>query len=239
MARTVIALVSPASPNAEDSQALYAIALIVALALVVAVNLAILYAARAFRAGRDRAPSEVSGGPRVQLLVAGAAAAGAAVMLALGFAFLDSVRSPEPSGPRGLEVRVSGQQWLWRFEYDDETFSYGELVVPVDTTVLLDIGSTDVVHTWWVPALGGKFDAVPGSVNRTWFKAEREGVYRGRSATFSGPGYAAMRATVRAVGVPEFKAWLERRRADIATAQAAVVRTLEARRRPRPAGQGA
>lgn len=234
-----------ASPNADDASTLYTIVGVVALAIVLAVNLALLYAVGSFRARRERESSQIHGNARVQGLAATVAAAGSLAVLALGFAFLDAVRDPEPSGPDGLSaaanrtaqrdlklssttakdalrVKVSGQQWLWRFEYPDATFSYHELVVPVDTTVLLDIRSVDVVHTWWVPALGGKFDAVPGTLNRTWFKADRKGTYEGRSTTLSGPAYATMRARVRVVDVPEYKSWLTRQKADIGAAQAAV-----------------
>ena len=73
------------------------------------------------------------------------------------------------------------------------TYTYYELVVPVDTAVVVKLDSTDVVHRWWVPGLGGKFDAVPGETNSTWFKADEEGVYDGQSYAFSGPAYAVMR----------------------------------------------
>jgi cytochrome c oxidase subunit II len=99
--------------------------------------------------------------------------------------------------------------------------------VPVDTTVHLQLESTDVVHRWWIPELGGKFDAVPGRGNQTWFRADEEGIYEGQSAAFSGPGYATMRARVRAVPVPEYEAWLEQQGDDIQAAQEAVQERAE------------
>jgi heme/copper-type cytochrome/quinol oxidase subunit 2 len=88
-----------------------------------------------------------------------------------------SISSP-PADPAPLHIRATGQQWLWRFDYPDEpdeptpafdepggfaqTFSYHTLVIPVDTTVILDVGSIDVVHTWWVPDLGPQVDAHGG-----------------------------------------------------------------------------
>ena len=79
-----------------------------------------------------------------------------------------------------LEINAFAQQWLWRFEYPggvpgNRTFSYGELVVPVDTPVILNITSVDVLHSWWVPALGGQVQATPGVSNETWFKADEVG----------------------------------------------------------------
>jgi cytochrome c oxidase subunit II len=157
------------------------------------------------------------------------------------------VREVEPSGPGGLEsaqsaqvgvkgvseaeppleVAAIGQQWLWRFEYPGHSptapaFSYGELVVPVDTTVILNVGSTDVMHSWWVPALGGQVQAVPGEVTQTWFKADEVGRYAGRSTIFSGTAFPTMRAWVRVVEAPEYEAYLEDLQAELAEAQAAV-----------------
>lgn len=135
--------------------------------------------------------------------------------------------SGEPAEASPLEIDAIAQQWLWRFEYPggrpgDRTFSYGELVVPVDTTVILNINSTDVLHTWWVPALGGQVQAAPGDVTRTWFKAEEEGRYEGRSTIFSGTGYPAMRAWVRVVSVPEYQDYIEQLAADLGEAQVIV-----------------
>lgn len=115
-----------------------------------------------------------------------------------------------------LQIDATAQQWLWRFEYPGAdvngrpAFSYGELVVPVDTAVVLDITSTDVLHTWWVPALGGQVQATPGSHSQTWFKADEVGRFEGRSTTFAGTGTPAMRSWVRVVTVPEYQDHLER-----------------------------
>lgn len=130
--------------------------------------------------------------------------------------------SPNPAGP--LQIQAVGQQWLWRFEYPGgrqgaRTFSYGELVVPVDTAVVLNVTSTDVLHSWFVPALGGQLDAVPGLVNRTWFKADRTGVYRGNSTVFSGTNYPAMRADVRVVTPAEYQGFLDQQAKDLKSAQ--------------------
>ena len=233
-----------ASPNADDTTAIYWVMLIVAAVIVVAVNLALVVAVVRFRARRGREATRVRAGRRVHARVTALLAVVAIAIFVVGIIFTSQVRDVEPSGPDGLQaastrtaqlgvsppagdgqplsILVSGQQWLWRYEYPDGTFRYYELVVPVDTTVMLELDSTDVVHRWWVPALGGKFDATPGRDNQAWFKAEEEGVYEGRSAQFSGPGYATMRARVRVVSVPEYEAWLDQQKADIQEAQEAV-----------------
>ncbi len=129
-----------------------------------------------------------------------------------------------------LEINAIAQQWLWRFEYPggqpgNRTFSYGELVVPVDTAVVLNIDSTDVTHSWSVPALGGQVQATPGDIAQTWFKADEVGRYAGRSTIFSGTGYPAMRVWVRVVTAPEYEAYIEDRAAELSAAQGIVQET--------------
>jgi cytochrome c oxidase subunit II len=238
------------SPNADDSTTAYWVMLAVAAVIVVAVNAALIVAVVRFRARRGRAPARVRAGRRIQPRAAGALAVLTAAVFAFGIVMTTRVSDVASSGPEGLEassartaqldlslpsdgaeplrILASGQQWLWRYEYPDGTFSYYELVVPVDTTVQLRLESTDVVHRWWIPELGGKFDAVPGRGNQTWFRADEEGTYEGQSAAFSGPGYATMRARVRAVPVPEYEAWLEQQGEDINEAQDAVQERVEA-----------
>ena len=128
-----------------------------------------------------------------------------------------------------LEINAIAQQWLWRFEYPggvpgNRTFTYGELVVPVDTPVILNITSVDVLHSWWVPALGGQVQATPGVSAETWFKAEDVGLYTGRSTVFSGTAYPAMRSAVRVVTATEYESYIEQLRQDITEAQETVER---------------
>jgi cytochrome c oxidase subunit II len=138
-----------------------------------------------------------------------------------------SPEEAEPAEAAPLEIEAVAQQWAWRFEYPggqpgQRTFSYGELVVPIDTTVVLDVRSIDVLHSWWVPALGGQVQAPPGETTQTWFKADEEGRYAGTSTIFSGTGYPSLRAWVRVVSVPEYLAYIERLGEDLTEAQAAV-----------------
>src|SRR5690606_15780882 len=127
-----------------------------------------------------------------------------------------------------LEINAIGQQWMWRFEYPGErediaeVFSYNELVVPVDTAVLLNISTVDVMHRWFVPALGGQVDAVPGKTTQTWFKADQLGRFPGRSTMYSGTGFPAMRIWVRVVTAEEYEQYIEQRAEELTEAQNAV-----------------
>ena len=134
-----------------------------------------------------------------------------------------------PPNKKVLEIEVIGRQYIWQFVYPGANeadglgapYSYEEMVVPTNTTVELDIVSADVVHSWWVPELGGKFQAVPGYHNYTWFKVERPGVFRGQCAFLCGRGHARMIATVKAVAPAQFEAWLAQRKAQLAEANEA------------------
>ena len=88
-------------------------------------------------------------------------------------------------------------------------------MVPTDTTVVLKIRSSDVIHSWWIPKLGGKADATPGYTNETWFKISKPGVYEGQCAELCGSDHADMRAQVQAVRPAEYQAFLRRQASDI------------------------
>ncbi len=133
-----------------------------------------------------------------------------------------------PANGKSLNIQVIGRQYIWQFVYPgaDEPdglgapYSYQEMVVPTNTTVTLDIVSSDVVHSWWIPELGGKFQAVPGYHNYTWFKITKPGIYRGQCAFLCGRGHARMIATVKAVPPAQFDAWLAYQKQEIAEANA-------------------
>ena len=139
-----------------------------------------------------------------------------------------SLKQPNPPNGRALRINVVGQQYIWRFDYISATprltesrpvFSYFEMVVPTNTTVVLQINSSDVAHSWWIPKLGGKADAIPGHNNYTWFKISKPGIYTGQCAELCGNNHADMRAQVRAVPPDEFTAWLSQQRQDILNSQ--------------------
>jgi len=134
-----------------------------------------------------------------------------------------------PPNSKSLNINVIGRQYIWQFVYPGANepdglgapYSYEEMVVPTNTTVTLDIVASDVVHSWWIPQLGGKFQAVPGYHNYTWFKIPKPGIYRGQCALLCGRGHARMIATVRAIPPAQFDAWLAQQKKLIADANAA------------------
>jgi cytochrome c oxidase subunit 2 len=144
-----------------------------------------------------------------------------------------SVDQPDPPGGKALSICVNGQQYVWRFTYDTpscdagglntKAYSYDTMVVPIHTTVVLKIEAQDVAHSWWIPKLGGKADAIPGYTNKTWFKISKPGVYEGQCAELCGRNHANMLARVKAVPVADYQAWVTRQKADIDAANKAAV----------------
>jgi cytochrome c oxidase subunit 2 len=102
------------------------------------------------------------------------------------------------------------------------------MYVPINTTVTLKIYSSDVIHSWWVPQLGGKADATPGHTNETWFKISKPGVYIGQCAELCGDNHADMRNRVIALPVDQYKAWIENQRKNILAAQKALAAARKA-----------
>ena len=146
-----------------------------------------------------------------------------------------SAEDRQPPNGRALRIRVNGQQYLWRYTYADgdnnqlnNVFAYTQMVVPTKTTVTLEIVAQDVIHSWWIPQLGGKFDAVPGHTNYTWFKIDKPGVYRGQCAELCGRNHANMVASVRAVEPAEYEAWLAAKRRAITTGNRDVIEQRKA-----------
>lgn len=226
---------APHSPGTDQIATLLWIGYVAGAIVVVLVNGGLLYALRRRRRARGETPRESGGGRRVQLRAGLTLTAFAAAILVLGIVYTERARQVPKTGPAGLQsarsepltIEATGQQWLWRYSYPNETFSYYRLVVPVDTTVELNLVSTDVVHTWDVPDLAGKAEAVPGKVNHVIFRADREGVYFGQSATLSGQAYATMRTAIDVVSPAEYEAFVERQKEEVQAAQDRVVRLLE------------
>ena len=170
-------------------------------------------------------PEGLSAQPTAQVGIKGLPAAGTPATTEAISA--DAPTSTSAGGSAPLEINAIAQQWIWRFEYPDHqpsspVFSYGELVVPVDTAVVLEIESTDTLHSWWVPSLGGQVQAAPNEVTQTWFKADEVGRYPGRSTVFSGSAYPVMRAWVNVVSPTEYQDYVNQLGDDLETAQGIV-----------------
>jgi len=226
---------TPHSPGTDQIDTLLQIGFVAAAIVVVAINVALIYAVRRNRAQRGSAPSPGGDSRRSQFRVGAMLTVFAAAIFVLSVFFTGKARETPASEASGLAaaksapltIKATGQQWLWRYDYPNGAFSYYKLVVPADTAVKLELLSTDVIHTWDVPDLSGKRDAVPGKTNKVVFRADEEGLYEGQSATLSGQAYAAMRTAVEVVSPQDYEAFVKQQKADIETAQDRVVGLIE------------
>lgn len=135
----------------------------------------------------------------------------------------------KPPDGRALTIQVNGAQFYWRYTYLGvssnadglgDPYTYYQMVVPTNTTVVLKVVSQDVVHEWWVPQLGGKVQAVPGYVSETWFKIAKPGNYKGQCSFLCGRGHARMIAEVTAVSPARYVQWINQQKAYLAAADA-------------------
>jgi len=129
-----------------------------------------------------------------------------------------------------VTIKAIGYQWYWGYEYPDQNIAFdanmietknlkpnqprlletdNHVVVPVNKVVKVLITANDVLHAWAVPSFGVKRDAVPGRINETWFKAEKEGVYYGQCSELCGSRHAFMPITVRVVSDKQYNEWLK------------------------------
>ncbi len=212
----------------------YWVMLVVGFVLGVALIGGLVVAARRFRStGRAEEPRRLQAGRGVIGRVAGVFGVIVLATFIYGITASDVKDATAEDGTQEMDIDAVAQQWLWRFEYPAQAegsfsegiatvFSYGQLVVPVDTKVNLHIDSTDVLHSWFVPALGPQVMAVPGEIVDTSFIADEEGLYHGRSTIFSGTAYPSMRVTVKVVSQDEYDAYVATLTAELGEGQKAV-----------------
>jgi cytochrome c oxidase subunit 2 len=216
------------SPNAgRISDAYWAIAIFTGFIFVVVEGALIVFIVRFRRRGRPRTAEgpQIHGSTRLELIWTVLPV----VILVLigGFVFyrLPGIKDPPASAASNrLDVRIEGRQFYWRFTYPNGVVAIDKLRVPVGRVTTFDITAPDwdVIHSWWIPRLAGKMDAIPGKVNHMWIQPKEAGVYRGQCAELCGLFHATMKASVQALPAAEFDRWL----ASAKTAQASASKAV-------------
>jgi cytochrome c oxidase subunit 2 len=237
------------SKNAQDIRTLYVIILVLAVVVFVGVEGVLFWCLFKYRARRGRVAAQIHGNTRLEIGWTVGAAVILVFLTVATFVLLPGIKNPAASSidengnpvaanaafastdqeppPEGasMNIKVDGMQYVWQFTYpsidDKRVFTYTDMYVPVGMTVTLDIGSNDVQHSWWIPELGGKMDALPGYTNKNWFKVTRPGEFRGQCAELCGRNHANMYAKVIALPYDEWRAWYDREAAEIDEAEQA------------------
>ena len=198
----------PQGPVARMELGLMAESLWIMLGIFVIVLGLLIYALARFRErpGDTHTPKQVEGSLPLELL-----------WTVVPFILLIIIAVPTISAsfalaapqPAALDVTVVGHQWWWEFDYPGlGIVTADELHIPVGTKVQLTLESADVLHSFWVPALAGKEDTVPGHPNMMWFEATAPGTYPGQCAEFCGTSHSLMRMLVVAQSQAQFGAWV-------------------------------
>ena len=206
---------APASSGARDIQQVYVFvgAFASAIFLVVTVPLA-LFTIRFRRGRRDRSVEgpQIRGHTRLELTWTAIPVLILVVIAAFTFWKLDGIRDPAPAAAAGdeLVVRVEGRQFYWRFLYPNGVVSYDTIRLPVDRVARLEVTSPgwDVIHSFWVPALGGKIDAIPGMARELKLHPTRTGSFEGKCTELCGIQHGAMLFTAQVLPQDEFDSWL-------------------------------
>jgi cytochrome c oxidase subunit 2 len=192
--------VTPESPNASHTQTAYYVILGFTSAIFVLVEgLLVVFIVKYRRRGRDRAVegAQVHGHTRLEVIWT---VIPVLILCAIGivvFVELPKINDA-PAANDAVPITVVGHQFYWEFDYPGGARSINKLVVPSGQVVDLTVVSRDVIHSWWVPPLGGKIQAIPGRTNHFWFKAEKAGTYEGQCAELCGVYHASMDAVVQA-----------------------------------------
>jgi cytochrome c oxidase subunit 2 len=205
----------PKGPEARSIDHLLNPVLILAALVFLFVELGIVFLAVKFRrrkADDDELPDQTHGHLALEL---GWTILPALMLAGVAYGTLVTLFDLADTPDDALQVNVIGQQWWWEFQYDvdgdgEHDFrTANEMVIPVDTPVELDITSRDVIHSFWIPALNGKRDAVPGRHHPLTLQADEPGSYWGQCTEFCGLSHANMRMRVIALPQDEYDAWLE------------------------------
>ncbi len=213
---------TPVSPNGQDIYNLYIGISVPAIIIFVGVELALLWIVIRYRRSRQPAgyiPPQVHGNTMLEVVWT---AIPLIIVLAIAaYSFVILQKDFRPISNQQMTVGVSGHQFGWDYDYGDGVVVHQEgtltgdvtpFVVPTGTLVRLEFSSKDVIHSWWVPAISGKTDAVPGYTNYSWLKIDQPGKWTGECAELCGAGHASMRIIVQAMSPSDFQAWLDQQK---------------------------
>ncbi len=208
----------PAGPIARDIGNLWTIVFYSAVAVFFLVEGAIVYALIRFRhkKGDDTLPKQTHGNTRLEI---GWTIAPAVLLAVLAIPTLSGIFALAEEKPNSLQITVTGHQWWWEYEYKDQkVVAANELHIPINRRVRLALESEDIIHSYWVPALAGKQDVVPGRTNYLNIEADRVGEFAGTCVEFCGLSHANMRLKVFAHSPEDFDRWIADQKAAPATA---------------------
>jgi cytochrome c oxidase subunit 2 len=210
---------APEGPSADSIQKLLIPVTAIAGIVFVLVIGAIVFITWKFRERKDsdpdEFPSQIHGKTTLEI---GWTILPALILAGIAVGTVMTIINLNREEPNSIQVQVAGQQWWWEYKYDvnndgnfdgpEDITSATELVIPAGKPVQVTTTSNDVIHSFWIPGLNGKKDAVPGLYNPLKLQADEPGVFRGQCTEFCGLSHANMRMLVRAVSASDYDAWV-------------------------------
>ena len=208
----------PKGPNSklidDLQQPVFAVAGIIGLIVAVAV----IYTMIKYRDRGQPIPEQTHGKPALEITLTVIPALILAVVSVFTFGAIFKLAKTDDTE---MIINVTGQQWWWEYDYPAQNefgitqpiITSGQLVMPVGTKVLLRETSRDVIHSYWIPALNGKRDAVPGRVHTLRLEADKPGIYAGQCTEFCGLSHANMRMEAVALSKEDFAKWVANQQA--------------------------
>ena len=210
---------TPVSPNGQDIYNTYIASSVPAIVIFLGVEIALLWVVLRYRRSRQPAgyvPPQIHGNTTLEIVWT---LIPLVIVLAIAIgSFITLQKDFQPIDNQQMNVTVSGHQFGWIYTYDNgivvdqEGTLAGDVtpfVVPVNTLVKLRFQGTDVIHSWWVPAISGKTDAVPGYDNFSWLKINQTGKWRGECAELCGAGHSTMQIIVQAMDQSDYDQWVQ------------------------------
>ncbi|MBY0500799.1 MAG: cytochrome c oxidase subunit II [Alphaproteobacteria bacterium] len=216
----------PATPVMEQLYDFHLLLLIIEAAIVGLVGILIIYVVRRFRASKNATPSKTAHNTLLEIIWT---TIPVLVLVVIAFPSFKLLYMMDVTPKADLTIKAIGNQWYWTYEYPDHNVRFdsnmlpeqqlkpGQLrlfevdnrvIVPVHTNVRVITTSSDVLHSWAIPAFGVKRDSVPGRLNETWFHVNKEGVYYGQCSELCGVRHGFMPIVVEAVSKAKFDQWL-------------------------------
>ncbi len=233
--------------------------------ITILVLLLLLWCIVRYRASANPVPSRTSHNTLIEVIWT---LGPVVVLLFLAVPSFQLLTAQYTPGEAAFTVKATANQWYWGYEYqfNDKPLSFdsvilkdadragagkedkgryprllavdNELVVPVGETVRLLVTAADVIHAWTVPAFGVKMDAIPGRINETWFKADKEGLYYGQCSQLCGKDHAFMPIAVRVVSQDQYKSWVAAAASDLNGANKALQAAVDGEANKKVAAAG-
>jgi cytochrome c oxidase subunit 2 len=206
-----LSALKPSGPVAEEQLWLigFALAIMIFVFLVVIVIWTFVLVKYRKRPGQTGIPKQVEGNHTLEVIWTVIPIILLLVLAVPTVATTYSLAKDYSNDKDAIQVKVIGHQFWWEFEYPKLQVNTGqELVVPAGKKINFELTSADVIHAFWVPAIAGKQDNIPGDVNKMWFEADKPGIYYGRCAELCGASHALMDFRVRVVEQAEFDKWV-------------------------------